>query len=195
MGEGTARAEKVSRLDDGGKRGVVIVAAQDGGAGERSSAKEGGGGSYQELARIIERLHRRFLDVIRVELSRRGTDDISPTQLMMLFSIGQDEISVRDLIERGHYLGSNASYNLKHLVENGYVDRSASPRDRRAARLRLSPKGHELCNAMASVEQEYIRVLARTEEDAKDLEATYRVLKRLERAWTGIIHYNDAGMG
>ena len=97
-------------------------------------------------------MHRRFLDVLRIELSRQGVNDISPVQAMMLANIGDEEISVRDLIERGYYLGSNASYNLKNLVDGGYVDRQASERDRRAARLKLSPKGRTILDALSKTQ-------------------------------------------
>src|ERR1700749_4304855 len=103
----------------------------------------------QELPRLIERMHRRFLDVVRVELGRLGIEDISPVQAMMLDNIGDEEISVRGLIERGYYLGSNASYNLKQLVDGGYVERRASSRDRRAAQLKVSPKGKAILDALA----------------------------------------------
>src|SRR6201992_3413367 len=95
----------------------------------------------QDLPRLIERMHRRFLDVVRIELAHQNIQDISPVQAMMLASIGEEEISGRDLIERGYYLGSNASYNLKNLVDGGYVDRQTSARDRRSARLKVSVKG------------------------------------------------------
>ena len=107
---------------------------------------------YHDIARIVERMHRRFLDVVRVELSRVGIDDISPVQVLMLMNIGTEELSVRDLMERGYYLGSNASYNLKQLVETGYVDRAPSLRDRRSARLRLSEKGMSLCGELRRLE-------------------------------------------
>src|ERR1700744_1184255 len=103
----------------------------------------------QDLPRLIERMHRRFLDVVRIELSRQGVNDISPVQAMMLANIGDEEISVRDLIERGYYLGSNASYNLKNLVDGGYVERQTSARDRRSARLKLSQKGREILEAIS----------------------------------------------
>src|SRR5262245_21032049 len=86
---------------------------------------------------LIERMHRRFLDVIRIEMAKQGVADISPVQMMMLCTIGDQELSVRDLIERGYYLGSNASYNLKQLVAQGYIERQASLHDKRAARLKL----------------------------------------------------------
>ncbi|NBO19960.1 MAG: MarR family transcriptional regulator, partial [Proteobacteria bacterium] len=103
----------------------------------------------QELPRLIERMHRRFLDVVRLEMSRLGVRDISPVQIMMLSNIGDEDISVRDLIERGYYLGSNASYNLKQLVEAGYVDREISPRDRRSARLKATAKGREVLEKLS----------------------------------------------
>src|ERR1700722_16820229 len=105
----------------------------------------------RDLPRLIERMHRRFLDVVRIELSNLGIEDISPVQAMMLDNIGDEEISVRDLIERGYYLGSNASYNLKQLVDGGYIERRASSRDRRAAQLKVSPKGKLILTALAKL--------------------------------------------
>ena len=145
---------------------------------------------YHDLARIIERMHRRFLDVVRVELGRVGIDDISPVQVLMLMNIGTEELSVRDLMERGYYLGSNASYNLKQLVETGYVDRAPSLRDRRSARLRLSEKGMHLCAQLRRLEATQADVLIRTGDDNADFDTTYRTLRRLERAWSDIIRYD-----
>ena len=146
---------------------------------------------YHEVARIIERMHRRFLDVLRIELARIGIDDISPVQVMMLLNISNGEISVRDLIERGYYLGSNASYNLKQLVDSGYVDRSASPRDKRAARLKLSAKGLELCERLRHMASVHSEGLIRTDGDSQDFEVTYRTLRRLERKWTDVIRSDE----
>ncbi len=139
--------------------------------------------THLEIARLIERAHRRFLDLLRVELARLGTDDISPSQVMLLFTIGQDELSVRDLLERGHYLGSNASYNLKQLVDAGYVHRSASQRDRRSARLRLTAKAQSLCDAIRTMHDN--RQSGRDENEAYELGIAYSVLRRLEILWTG----------
>ena len=145
---------------------------------------------YHDIARIVERMHRRFLDVVRVELGRVGIDDISPVQVLMLMNIGTEELSVRDLMERGYYLGSNASYNLKQLVETGYVDRAPSLRDRRSARLRLSEKGMSLCGELRRLEATQADVLIRTDDDSGDFDVTYRTLRKLERAWSDIIRYD-----
>ncbi|MBP2313953.1 MarR family transcriptional regulator [Azospirillum soli] len=145
---------------------------------------------YTDLGRIIESMTRRFLDVLRMELARIGVDDLSPSQALMLVNIGNEELSVRDLLERGYYLGSNASYNLKHLVEAGYVDRSASQRDRRTARLRLSERGLKLCEALKSLEAVRAETLVRNDTEAADFETTYRTLRRMERAWSDLIRYD-----
>ncbi|CAO3423303.1 transcriptional activator of exopolysaccharide II synthesis, MarR family protein [Azospirillum endophyticum] len=147
---------------------------------------------YTDLGRVMESITRRFLDVLRMELARIGVTDLSPTQALMLLHIGTEELSVRDLLERGYYLGSNASYNLKHLVEAGYVDRSPSQRDRRAARLKLSDRGLATCEALKKLEAIRADSLLRTDSDGADFETTYRTLRRLERAWTDLIRYDDA---
>ncbi|HYH39802.1 MarR family transcriptional regulator [Azospirillum sp. TSO22-1] len=147
---------------------------------------------YHEIARIIERMHRRYLDVLRIELGRIGIDDISPVQVMMLLNISSGEISVRDLIERGYYLGSNASYNLKQLVDQGYVDRAASPRDKRAARLKLSARGTELCEQLRRMSALHADALIRADGDMQDFEVTYKTLRRLERKWTDVIRSDES---
>ena len=75
-----------------------------------------------ELTRLIERLHRRFLDVLRAELNRMSIKDINAVQALLLANIGEEEIVIRDLVERGYYQGSNVSYNIKKLVDMGYLD-------------------------------------------------------------------------
>ena len=144
----------------------------------------------QDLPRLIERMHRRYLDVVRIELARRNFNDISPVQAMMLGAIGGEEISVRDLIERGHYLGSNASYNLKNLVDGGYVLRQASARDRRSARLKLSPRGREILDTLAKLN---LQMAENLQKGDNDLDVTQQTLRRLERRWTDSIRSEEPG--
>ncbi|KAA0678563.1 MarR family winged helix-turn-helix transcriptional regulator [Roseomonas genomospecies 6] len=149
---------------------------------------------YHGLARLIERMHRRFLDVVRAGLLRQGIDDIGPVQALMIMLIGDDEPSVRDLMERGYYLGSNASYSLKILVEAGYIDRGASQRDRRTARLRLTDKGRTLRDELFKLEQLQATALVRNEGEAADLKAAYRTLRRLDRIWGDMVRYAGQGL-
>jgi DNA-binding MarR family transcriptional regulator len=100
---------------------------------------------YLQITRMIERLHRRHLDMLRYELDRLGIDGISAAQALMMTKIKGQSISVRDLVERGYYLGSNASYNIKQLVKSGFVIQERSPHDRRSIRLKLTEDGDELC--------------------------------------------------
>jgi len=120
--------------------------------------------TYAETIMLIERLHRRFLDVLRVELERRGIDQINNVQSLLLANIGDDEVSVGELMSRGYYLGSNVSYNLKRLVSAGLVIQERSQHDRRVVRVRLSPEGKALraeigrifaghCEALAALDK------------------------------------------
>src|SRR5437588_1458536 len=84
---------------------------------------------YLEVISLVERLHRQFLEVVKLELEGLRVHDINNVQAMMLFNIGDAEMTVGELTLRGCYLGSNVSYNVKKLVENGYLahERSTSP--------------------------------------------------------------------
>ena len=77
--------------------------------------------SYLEAIKLIERLHRQFLEVVKTELDRNGIEDINNVQALILFNIGSDELTVGELTNRGYYLGSNVSYNVRKMVENGYL--------------------------------------------------------------------------
>ena len=97
--------------------------------------------SYLETIRLIERLHRRFLDVIKTELDRLGIEDINNVQTLILSNISSEQLTVGELTARGYYLGSNVSYNVKKLVENDYLTQERSPHDRRMTRVKVSQKG------------------------------------------------------
>jgi DNA-binding MarR family transcriptional regulator len=88
---------------------------------------------------------------------------------------------VHDLIERGYYLGSNASYNLKQLVDGGYIERHASPRDRREARLTLSEKGKKVFASMNAITAQMAAPLTN---DPGGFDAVWRILRKLEQRWS-----------
>jgi len=145
--------------------------------------------SQLDLARMVERVSRRFLDYLRLELTKLGVDDISPSQVMVLFTIGSGEIAVRDLLDRGHYVGSNASYNLKQLVESGYLERGASPRDRRLARISLSPKGQLLVERLKLLDETSQFGQGLDIDLEADLQTTHDTLRRLEQWWGDALRY------
>ncbi|MEH6496784.1 MAG: winged helix DNA-binding protein [Pseudomonas marincola] len=143
---------------------------------------------YHEMTRLIERLHRRFLDVLRAELTIIEVTDINAVQALLLANIGKEEINVRELMSRGYYQGSNASYNLKKLVEMGYLIQEKSERDRRATMIRLSEKGLELIEKLAVFEEKQAERL-KNSNPSPDLESTRKALRQIERVWTEYIQY------
>lgn len=102
-------------------------------------------GVYVETILLIERLHRRFLDVVKEELDRLRIDDVNNVQTLILYNIGDEHLTVGELTNRGYYLGSNVSYNVKKLVENEYLLQEQSKHDKRSFRVKLSEKGLGLC--------------------------------------------------
>ena len=96
---------------------------------------------YLELLQLVERLHRQLLDVVKDELDREGLDDLNSVQALLLFNIGDQELTAGELRTRGHYLGSNVSYNLKKLVDAGYIRHERSAVDRRSVRVSLTESG------------------------------------------------------
>ncbi len=144
---------------------------------------------YLELTRLIERLHRRFLDVIRSELNRFGIKDINGVQALLLANIGEEEIAIRDLVERGYYQGSNVSYNIKKLTEMGYLEQERSAHDRRSVTIRLTEKAMDVVRKISQLQERNANTLAEQKADSDDVEAVCDTMRRLERLWTDYIHY------
>jgi DNA-binding MarR family transcriptional regulator len=132
---------------------------------------------------LIERLHRSFLEVVKLELDRLDIHDINNVQGLMLFNIGNAEMTVSELMLRGCYLGSNVSYNVKKLVENGYLSQERSVHDRRATRVRLTPRGARLRDQLDAMHQRHIQMLNQAGITDEDLVTATVTLSRLEQFW------------
>lgn len=145
--------------------------------------------SYLETIRLIERLHRRFLDVIKTELDRLGVEDINNVQTLILFNINEEQLTVGELTARGYYLGSNVSYNVKKLVENGYLQQERSPHDRRMTRVRLSDKGLDLTQKIDQLYQRNADDLQEGVANEEQLTEINRILVAIERYWSSYISY------
>jgi DNA-binding MarR family transcriptional regulator len=144
---------------------------------------------YLVTTRLIERLHRRFLDVIKTELDRLGIQDVNNVQTLILFNINEDQLTVGELTVRGYYLGSNVSYNVKKLVENGYLIQERSAHDRRQTRVRLSQKGLDITARIDQLYRRNAEELAGTL-DEDQLKSLNGVLLGLERYWSSLIKYD-----
>jgi DNA-binding MarR family transcriptional regulator len=140
--------------------------------------------AYVEAIAFVERLHRRFLEVVKLELDGLGIHDINNVQGLMLFNIGDAEMTVGELTLRGCYLGSNVSYNVKKMVENGYLAQERSVHDRRSIRVRLTAKGAKLRDRLQTMHQRQVEMLNQTAISKEDLQAATVTLRRLERFWT-----------
>lgn len=147
--------------------------------------------TYIRMTRHIERLHRRHLDMLRFELDQLGIDGISAAQALMMTKIEGQTIGVRDLVERGYYLGSNASYNIKQMVSSGLILQERSPHDKRAMRVRLTEKGEELCRQIAEAEAAHAAALTADLGDLTEIDDACTVLKSLESTWSNYLRYGD----
>lgn len=145
---------------------------------------------YLESLQLVERLHRRLLDVIKDEFDRNGRSDINAIQALLLFNIGNAELTAGELRSRGYYLGSNVSYNLKKLVELGFINHQRSRIDRRSVRVSLTPKGAAVAEIVAGLYERHIGSIEQVgginQEEFKQMN---RALQRLDRFWNDTIAY------
>lgn len=145
--------------------------------------------TYVQLTRTVERLHRRFLDVLRFELNRLGIEDVNAVQALMLSNLDGKDMAVRDLVDRGYYLGSNVSYNIKQLVEAGYVEQEPSARDKRSRRIALTKKGQELCAKLRELDDQQAKTLSEACPSNDDPAIALRTLRELERSWSTYLRF------
>lgn len=145
---------------------------------------------YYESILLIERLHRHFLEVLKTELDRLGIQDINNVQSLILYNIGEDEMTVGELTARGYYLGSNVSYNVKKMVENGYLGQERSPHDRRSVRVRLSDKGLDLRNKIRLMFERQINALDAAGFNSEELGRCNEIMHKLERFWSAALEYS-----
>src|SRR5487761_1547437 len=146
--------------------------------------------AYLESLTLVERLHRRLLDVIKDEFDRRGRTDINSVQALLLYNIGDKELTAGELRTRGYYLGSNVSYNVKKLVEMGFLDHQRSRVDRRSVRIKLTEKGREVRDIVDALYHERVRTVEQVGGiNAEEFGVLNKALHRLERFWTDQILY------
>ena len=145
---------------------------------------------YMESLQLVERLHRRLLDVIKDEFDRNGRSDINAIQALLLFNIGNSELTAGELRSRGYYLGSNVSYNLKKLVDSGFIRHQRSRVDRRSVRVSLTERGAEVALVVNDLYNRHIQSIEKVGGiAAEDFRLMNKALQRLERFWTDQILY------
>ncbi|MBO6949234.1 MAG: MarR family transcriptional regulator [Rhodospirillales bacterium] len=140
---------------------------------------------------LIERLHRRFLDVLRIELKSIGVRDINGVQALMLTNIGDGEIIIRDLIERGYYQGSNVSYNIKKLTDYGYLEQERAQHDKRAVTVKLTDKGKKVVDGIRQMEEKNGIRFEDAIGNGDAIADAAKMLRKLERTWDEYIRYGE----
>lgn len=145
---------------------------------------------YMESLHLVERLHRRLLDVIKDEFDRQGRDDVNAVQALLLFNIGSAELTAGELRSRGYYLGSNVSYNVKKLVDLGFINHQRSRIDRRSVRISLTEKGQDIAGTVAQLYERHIGSIEKVGGIGTDeFAGMNKMLQRLDRFWNDTIAY------
>ncbi|WP_339739768.1 winged helix DNA-binding protein [uncultured Maricaulis sp.] len=157
---------------------------------ENLAPVSGSNTQYLELLQLVERLHRQLLDVVKDELDRDSLDDLNSVQALLLFNIGDQELTAGELRTRGHYLGSNVSYNLKKLVDAGYIRHERSAVDRRAVRVSLTESGNAVRDKLSALfDRQGGSLSAVGGVDDESLPAVNTALTRIERFWADHIRF------
>lgn len=145
---------------------------------------------YMDSLSYIERLHRLLLDVIKDEFERLNVIDVTSVQALLLYNVGDAEVTAGELKTRGYYQGSNVSYNLKKLVEGGYISHERCSIDRRAVRIRLTEKGREVRRIVADLWSGHVDAFLErgtmTDDSLRNME---KAMRTLEQFWTERIRY------
>jgi DNA-binding MarR family transcriptional regulator len=145
---------------------------------------------YLETLTLVERLHRQLLDVIKDELDRRDEREINSVQALLLFNVSDQELTAGELRTRGHYLGSNVSYNLKKLVDGGYIHHERSEIDRRSVLVRLTRKGESVRDMLRELFQRHLGSLEPVGNvSGENLDGANVTLRRLERFWIDQVRF------
>ena len=145
--------------------------------------------AYQDIIHRVERLHRRFLDVLSIELIRMKIEDINNVQALILYNIGPDTLTVGELTARGYYLGTNVSYNLKRLVETEYVNQERSLHDKRAMRVKLTDKGLALRLKLEEMFKKHVERLDKAGVEEGKLPELDNALAKIEQFFTAQLAY------
>jgi DNA-binding MarR family transcriptional regulator len=143
--------------------------------------------AYFDLVMLLERLHRLFLEIAKVELDRLGVRDLTNVQMVILYNIGKNQLTVGEISNRGYYLGSNVSYNLKKMIENEYILQEQSSHDKRSTQVRLASKGLKLLEKFDQALQKQVQNLGVNGLQEEDVKSFLSQGRRLENFWSHML--------
>src|SRR5688500_1382812 len=140
---------------------------------------------YLHALRLIEQLHRLLLDVIKDEFDRTGGADLNSVQALLLYNMGESELTAGELRTRGYYIGSNVSYNLKKLVDMGYIHYKRSETDVRLVLVSLTPERQADRHVLHRLYQRQLgAVQVVADLSGERMRSLNKALLRLERFWS-----------
>lgn len=146
--------------------------------------------TFLECLRLVERLHRRLLDVLRYRLEEMGRTELNSVQALLIYNVGEQEMTAGELRTRGYYLGSNVSYNLKKLVEMGFISHQKSEHDRRSVRVALTEKGRLICEMIDNLYDEQLQeIMGDDLLGLEDMRVLRKNLRNLERYWSDQLRF------
>lgn len=137
--------------------------------------------NYYNTIIMIERMHRLFLDVLKNDLSKQRIRDINNIQAIIIYNVGHKKLSVGDLISHGYYQGSNVSYNLRKMVEGGYMLQCPNPHDRRVSDIELTEKGLEMYERIGKIFEEHSLSLQKNNIDGESINKLIDTLDLIEK--------------
>jgi len=146
---------------------------------------------YLELFHLIERLHRLFLDVLRIEIKKMGIRDLNGVQAMLLANIGDQDVVIRDLVDRGYYQGSNVSYNVKKLTDMGYLEQQRTEYDKRSVSLRLTEKAKVVVARVQALDDETLGRVSDGQVGHDGIDQACAALRQLEKTWSDYVRFGN----
>lgn len=138
---------------------------------------------YFYIIMMAEKLHRLFLDILKKELEKNNMPDITGVQGMIIYNIGPNKISVGEISNRGYYLGSNVTYNLKKMIDHGYIEQVPSPHDKRSNHVLLTDKGTKIYNTVEALVEKHVNNMPDHNIKEDDLRQSHATLRSLEQFW------------
>jgi len=145
---------------------------------------------YFDALSLVERPNRLLLDVIKDGFERVGVIDFNAVQALLLFNVGDNEVTAGELKTRGYYQGINVSYNLKKLVDLGYMHHQRCEIDRRSVPVRLTERGRRIRDVVAQLFERHAEGLEGKGVLGHDgIDQITASLRRVERYWSDQIRY------
>lgn len=96
------------------------------------------------LSALLRRPHARFIAEIHRALDAAGFGDIPPPYYAVFWNLDHDGTRLTALADRAQVTKQLMNYFVNHLVELGYLERSADPTDGRARLVRFTERGQAL---------------------------------------------------